>query len=73
MTNRKLFILSIILAGSLLASAIMRKFTPNQSWIAFAGWVIFFIAIQVPWILVSQKKHNSCTTWFSRLKKKLIK
>lgn len=71
MKNRKLTILLIILGGALLASAIMKKFTPNQSWAAFGGWVIFFIAIQVPWILVSQKKYDSCTAWFGRLKKKL--
>lgn len=71
MKKGKLIILLIILVGALLAAAIMKKFTPNQSWVAFGGWVIFFIAIQVPWLLVSSEKYNVCTAWFSGLKKKL--
>ncbi len=48
MNNRKLIMLSIISAGAILAAAIMQKFTPNQSWAAFAGWIIFFLAIRYP-------------------------
>ncbi len=73
MKNRKLVILSIVLAGALLASAIMQKFTPNQSWMAFVGWVIFFLAIQLPWILATQKNYDNCTALFNRLRKKHIK
>jgi len=73
MKNRKLFRLSIILGGALLASAIMQLFIPDESWLAFAGWFIFFIGIQGSSILVSQKKYDSCISWFGRLKKKLIR
>ncbi len=73
MKNRRLIMWSIISAGALLAAAIMQKFTPNQSWAAFAGWVIFFIAIQMPWLLVPQNKYDSCTNWFNRFKKKPIR
>ncbi len=73
MKNHKLIMLSIISAGAIIAAAIMQKFTPNQSWAAFAGWIIFFLAIQVPWIFVPQNKYGSCTTWFNSLKKKSIR
>jgi len=65
--------LSVISAGAVLAAAIMQKFTPNQSWAAFAGWIIFFLAIQVPWIFVSQNKYGSCTGWFNRYKKNSVR
>jgi hypothetical protein len=48
----------------------MLKVTPNDSWLAFAGWVIFYLSIQVPFFLYTQKTQENCTTWLSRLMRK---
>ncbi len=58
---------AIILAGALLASAIMTKVTPDSSWLAFAGWTIFFLALQSPIFLITETRDFSCSALFSRL------
>ncbi|HEV2800895.1 MAG TPA: hypothetical protein VGW12_10385 [Pyrinomonadaceae bacterium] len=53
-----------VLTGALLASVVMLKVNPTDSWAAFIGWVIFFVSIQSPLFLFPQL---SCTAWLSRL------
>jgi len=58
--------LIVVLAGAVFASALMLKVGSNDSWLAFAGWVIFFAAIQSPLLLGTQGSLRSCTAWLSR-------
>ncbi len=62
--------ITLALAAALVASAVMLQVTPNSSWMAFTGWVIFFLSIQAPLFLYNQKSQESCTAWISRLIKK---
>ena len=65
--NQNIITIAFALAAAILASAVMIKFTPNDSWLEFAGWVIFYISIQMPFFLYTQKSQESCTAWLSRL------
>ena len=62
--------IALPLATALIASAIMLKVSPNSSWLAFTGWIIFYFSIQVPLFLYTQKSQESCTAWVSRLMKR---
>jgi hypothetical protein len=68
-TTGTLITFGIVLAGALLASAIMVKLSPNSSWLAFIGWAIFFVALQLPWLLVTPSAQSSCTAWLARFRK----
>ena len=67
-TSRTIITVAIVLTGAVLASALMLKFTPNDSWLAFAGWIIFFVAIQSPFLLI-QSAQDGCTAWLTRFRK----
>ena len=67
--TRTLVTFGIVLAGALLASAIMLKVSPNSSWLAFAGWAVFFAALQLPWLWVTPSAQSSCTAWLARFRK----
>ncbi|MFN0139755.1 MAG: hypothetical protein ACKVQW_06675 [Pyrinomonadaceae bacterium] len=67
-TSRTIITLAVVLAGSMLASALMLKFTPNDSWLAFAGWMILFVAIQSPFLFI-QSAQDGCTAWLARFRK----
>jgi hypothetical protein len=66
-TGSKFFSIAFVLAATLLASAIMLMVTPNDSWLAFTGWAIFFLAMQSPFYLLSQSSKASCAAWLNRL------
>ena len=68
-TGRTLITLAIVLAGALFASALMLKLSPNGSWLAFAGWVIFFVALQLPWLSVRASAQGGCTARLARFRK----
>ena len=68
-TTRTLITFGIVLAGALLASAVMLKLSPNSSWLAFVGWAIFFAGLQLPWLLVTPSAQSSCTAWVARFRK----
>ena len=68
-TTRTLITFGIVLTGALLASALMLKLSPNSSWLAFVGWVIFFAALQLPWLWVTPSTQSSCTAWLARFRK----
>jgi hypothetical protein len=68
-TTRTLITFVIVLAGALLASALMLKLSPNSSWVGFVGWAIFFAALQLPWLLVTPSAQSSCTAWLARFRK----
>jgi len=68
-TTRTLITFGIVLAGALLAAAIMLKLSPNSSWLAFAAWAIFFAALQLPWLLLTPSAQSSCTAWLARFRK----
>lgn len=68
-TTRTLITFGIVLAGALLASALMFKLSPNSTWLAFVGWAIFFVALQLPWLLFTRSAQSSCTAWLARLRK----
>jgi hypothetical protein len=68
-TGRTLITFTIVLAGALFASALMLEFSPNSSWLAFVGWAIFFVALQLPWLWVTPSAQRSCTAWLARFRK----
>jgi hypothetical protein len=68
-TGRTLITFTIVLAGALFASALMIKFSPNSSWLAFVGWAIFFVSLQLPCLLVTPSAQNRCTAWLARFGK----
>jgi ABC-type uncharacterized transport system permease subunit len=57
--GRTLITFAIVLAGALFASALMLQLSPNSSWLAYLGWAIFFVALQLPWVTPSAQ--SSCT------------
>ena len=67
--TRMLVTLAIVLAGALFASALMLKFSPNSSWLAFVGWVIYFSVLQLPWLLLTPSTQSRCTAWLTRFRK----
>jgi hypothetical protein len=67
-TSRTLITVAIVLAGAIFASALMLKFTPNDSWLAFIGWVVFFVAIKSPFLFI-QSSQVGCTAWLARFRK----
>ncbi|MEK6283795.1 MAG: hypothetical protein AABN95_25850 [Acidobacteriota bacterium] len=67
-TSRTLITLAVILSGALLASAVMVRFTPNASWLAFTVWTIFFVALQAPFLLI-QTAQTTCMGWLVRWRK----
>jgi hypothetical protein len=68
-TGRTLIAYTIVLAGALFASTLMLKFTPKSSWLAFAGWMIFFLSLQLPWLWVKPSAQSTCTAWLTRFRK----
>jgi len=62
-----LIIIASVLAGAMLASTLMLQFTSNDSWLAFVGWVIFFVSIQAPFLLMQSSREYGCTAWLGRL------
>lgn len=68
-TGRTLVTFALTLAGALLASALMLKFSSNSSWLAFVGWAIFFVALQLPWLWVTPSAQSGCTAWLARFRK----
>jgi hypothetical protein len=69
-TGRMFVNAALILAGSVLAALLVKKLTPNVSWAAFVGWVIFFFAVQSPFLLASEESQRSCTAWLSRRRRR---
>jgi len=67
-TSRTLITVAIVSAGAVLASALMLKFTPNDSWLVFIGWAVFFVAIQAPFLFI-QSTQDGCTAWLTRLRR----
>lgn len=68
--GRRLFVLALALAGALLASTAMLMFTTVQSWLAFVGWMVFFLALQSPFFFSSPGSRENCTAWLPRLRRK---
>lgn len=68
-TVRTLITIAIVLASALFASAVMVKVSPNSSWLAFAGWAIFFVTLQLPWMLVTPSAQKGCMAWLARFRK----
>lgn len=69
-TGQRFIRMALILAGSMLASSLMLKLTPDDSWLAFVGWVIFFLVMQSPLLILTQTSQGNCTAWLSRLRRK---
>jgi hypothetical protein len=67
--GRTLITFAIVLAGALFASALMLQLSPNSSWLAYLGWAIFFVALQLPWLFVTPSAQSSCTAWLARFRR----
>ena len=55
---------TLILVGALLAALIMVQLTSASSLLAFIGWAVFFVALQLPWLWV--RRADNCMAWLSR-------
>lgn len=55
---------TLILVGALLAAFIMLQLSSGSSLLAFIGWTVFFVTLQLPWLFVS--RAGNCMTWLSR-------
>jgi hypothetical protein len=55
--------LAIILVGALLAALIMLQLSSGSSLLAFIGWTVFFVTLQLPWLWVS--RAGNCMAWLS--------
>ena len=70
-TTRFVFTGAIVLAGAIVASALMVKFSPESGWLKFVAWMLFFVSIQTPVFLLGNKQSaGDCTAWLSRFRKK---
>ena len=67
-TTRTLILAGIALAASALASMLIQVFTPNKSWLAFIGWMVFFVATQVPALFVTRSSERACVGWLNRFR-----
>lgn len=66
----KILYIALILAGVLIASSIMMAVTPQQSILAFIGWVFFFAAITFPTFILAGNTNADCTARLQRIFKK---
>jgi hypothetical protein len=57
--------LLIMIAAALVSSAIIKMLTPGASWLAFFGWTVFFVSIQIPFIF-TRMSYTDCLSWFTR-------
>jgi hypothetical protein len=65
--SRQLLInISIVLVGAILASGIYLLLSGERGWIKLVAWIIFFAAIQSPFVL---SKNSTCSL-LARLKKR---
>ncbi len=55
---------TIILVGALLAALIMLQVSSGSSLLAFIGWTIFFVTLQLPWLWKS--RLDNCMAWLTR-------
>lgn len=67
-TGRTLLTLTIALAAALFAAALMVKFSPGSSRLAFVGWAVFFLSLQLPWLWVKPSARSSCTSRLARFR-----
>ena len=67
--ERILVVLAIVLAGSLGAAGLMNKLTPNSSWLGYIAWTVFFVSLQLPWLLVKPDVLDACTSWLNLRKR----
>jgi hypothetical protein len=68
-SDRTLISIAIVLAGALFASTLMLKLSPNSSWLAFVGWAILLVALQLPWLFATPPARSGCTAWLTRFRK----
>lgn len=57
-----------ILVAALGASALITE--ADDSWAEFFGWVIFLVAINVPFLLTSANSERGCTAWLNGARRK---
>jgi len=67
--GQRLFVVALHLVAALVATGILLAFS-EQSWLASAGWMLFFLALQSPFFLGSQASQQNCTAWLSRLRRR---
>jgi hypothetical protein len=60
--------LAILLIGALLAAVIMLQLSSGSSLVAFIGWTVFFVTLQLPWLFV--RRAGNCVSWLSRNRSK---
>lgn len=68
MKRAKIERMLVAIAGAILSAVILVFLTPNSSFVAFLGWVVFFIAIQAPFFMSTRANPYDCRKWFSKRK-----
>jgi len=59
---------TLILVGALLAAFIMLQLSSGSSLLAFIGWTVFFVTLQLPWLFDTRPGNRM--TWLSRNRRK---
>lgn len=59
---------AIALTGAVVASALITDAT--DSWLEFAAWAAFFVALQSPILMATGGSTVGCTAWLARLRNK---
>jgi hypothetical protein len=67
MLNSRIVSALLVLISSLLAAIIMLQLSENDSWLAFALWFVFFVALSSP-IFLSRNVRQSCFGWLRHLR-----
>jgi len=58
----------IAIAGVSLAAIITVLLTPNTSFVAFLGWIIFIVALQASFFATTRSDYYDWRKWFSKRK-----
>ncbi|HZS10547.1 MAG TPA: hypothetical protein VFD58_37305 [Blastocatellia bacterium] len=61
---------AVVMATAALASAITRLLKGDRSWAGFIGWLIFFAAIQSPFLSADESARGNCAAWLARSRRR---
>jgi hypothetical protein len=60
--------LAFVLASAALASALTIVLASEFGWTKFIAWMIFFVAIQYPFLTSSKYSYADCVSWLRKKK-----
>ena len=54
--------------GAMIAAGTIVLLSPAETFWAFGGWTLFFVALWAPFLLGSRESWTSCSAFLSRLR-----